>query len=83
VIGVVVDKRTDDFRLDIRGPSLGVLPSLAFEGATKRARPKLGISPNTHVHMHTNSHTVALFQIVSNTANKTKQHMSKNACCFV
>jgi hypothetical protein len=32
VIGVVVDKRGEDFRLDIRGPTLGVLPSLSFEG---------------------------------------------------
>jgi len=43
VIGIVMDKRGEDFRVDIRAPSPGILPSLAFEGATKRGRPKLEV----------------------------------------
>uniref|UniRef100_A0A0C3T5I7 Ribosomal RNA-processing protein 40 n=1 Tax=Guillardia theta (strain CCMP2712) TaxID=905079 RepID=A0A0C3T5I7_GUITC len=43
VIGIVVDKRTEDYRLDVRGPSYGVLSALSFEGATKRNKPKLEI----------------------------------------
>ena len=48
VIGIVVDKRTEDFKLDIRAPSLGILSSLAFEGATKRARPKLEVGTTVY-----------------------------------
>ena len=48
VVGIVVDKRGEDFRVDIRGPSPGLLSSLAFEGATKRSRPKL--EPGTTIY---------------------------------
>ena len=48
VVGVVMEKRGEDFRVDIRGPIPGLLPALAFEGATKRSRPKL--EPGTTVY---------------------------------
>uniref|UniRef100_A0A803QL89 Cytosolic Fe-S cluster assembly factor NBP35 n=1 Tax=Cannabis sativa TaxID=3483 RepID=A0A803QL89_CANSA len=40
VLGVVVDSRADNFLVDIKGPSLGFLPVLAFEGGTRRNIPK-------------------------------------------
>jgi hypothetical protein len=43
VIGVVVDKHTEGYKLDIRSHFPAVLPALAFEGATKRNRPHLEV----------------------------------------
>eukprot|EP00291_Cryptomonas_curvata_P000715 CAMPEP_0172180550 /NCGR_PEP_ID=MMETSP1050-20130122/17298_1 /TAXON_ID=233186 /ORGANISM="Cryptomonas curvata, Strain CCAP979/52" /LENGTH=219 /DNA_ID=CAMNT_0012853681 /DNA_START=208 /DNA_END=865 /DNA_ORIENTATION=+ len=43
VIGVVTDKHGEEYRLDIRSCSSGLLPVLAFEGATKRSRPRLEV----------------------------------------
>ena len=42
VIGVVIERHSDNLILDIGGPFPAVLNSLAFEGATRRNRPKLG-----------------------------------------
>ena len=41
--GVVTAKTADFFKLDINAPAPGVLPSIAFNGATKRNRPNLNI----------------------------------------
>ncbi len=43
VIGIVVDKHTEGYKLDIRSHFPAVLPALAFEGATKRNRPHLEV----------------------------------------
>ncbi|KAH9323183.1 hypothetical protein KI387_017822 [Taxus chinensis] len=40
IIGIVVDCRSDNFLLDIKGPMLAFLPVLAFEGGTRRNIPK-------------------------------------------
>ena len=42
VIGMVIDRHSENLILDIGGPFPAVLNSLAFEGATRRNRPKLG-----------------------------------------
>ena len=36
VVGVVVDKHTENYRVDIGATHPAQLPALAFEGATKR-----------------------------------------------
>ncbi len=42
VIGMVIERHGENLILDIGGPFAAVLNSLAFEGATRRNRPKLG-----------------------------------------
>lgn len=41
VIGIVVEKNAEFFKLEINAPFLALLPVLAFDGATKRNRPNL------------------------------------------
>ena len=41
MIGIVIERRSQDLIVDIGGPSAAVLNTLAFEGATRRNRPKL------------------------------------------
>ena len=41
VIGMVIERHSDNLVVDIGGPFHAVLNSLAFEGATRRNRPKL------------------------------------------
>ncbi|GAB4813358.1 hypothetical protein N2152v2_000404 [Parachlorella kessleri] len=43
VIGVVTDKHSENFDVDIGGPFKALLPVLAFEGATRRNRPNLQV----------------------------------------
>ncbi len=43
VVGVVVEKHFDNYRVDIGESQPARLPSLAFEGATKRNRPNLAV----------------------------------------
>lgn len=43
MLGVVTDKHADDYRVEIRASSSAILSALAFEGATKRSRPRLQI----------------------------------------
>ncbi|ERM95158.1 hypothetical protein AMTRI_Chr07g81730 [Amborella trichopoda] len=43
VLGIVVDSKADNFLVDIKGPTLGFLPVLAFEGGTRRNVPKFEI----------------------------------------
>ena len=43
VIGVIV-KKGETHKVDIRGSIAASLPSLAFEGATKRNKPSLQVS---------------------------------------
>ncbi|XP_073220958.1 uncharacterized protein [Cicer arietinum] len=40
VLGILVDSRSDNFLVDIKGPALAFLPVLAFEGGTRRNIPK-------------------------------------------
>ncbi|GJD08551.1 Exosome complex component rrp40 [Galdieria sulphuraria] len=41
VIGIIVDRSSDFYQVDVGGFSTALLPILAFEGATKRNRPHL------------------------------------------
>lgn len=41
VVGVVLERHAENFVVDIGAPFPAVLNSLAFEGATRRNRPKL------------------------------------------
>ncbi|GBF95259.1 exosome complex component [Raphidocelis subcapitata] len=41
VVGVVVDRMSEHFTVDIAGPFKAVLPMLSFENATKRNRPAI------------------------------------------
>jgi len=43
ILGIVVDSKSDNFLLDIKGPSLALLPVLAFEGGTRRNIPKFEV----------------------------------------
>ncbi|KAF3437039.1 hypothetical protein FNV43_RR19792 [Rhamnella rubrinervis] len=43
VLGIVVDSRSDNFLVDIKGPALAFLPVLAFEGGTRRNIPKFEV----------------------------------------
>jgi len=43
VIGTVLEKHADVYRLDIGASQLARLPSLAFEGATKKNRPNIAV----------------------------------------
>eukprot|EP00297_Palpitomonas_bilix_P025578 CAMPEP_0113906050 /NCGR_PEP_ID=MMETSP0780_2-20120614/24470_1 /TAXON_ID=652834 /ORGANISM="Palpitomonas bilix" /LENGTH=202 /DNA_ID=CAMNT_0000900483 /DNA_START=180 /DNA_END=785 /DNA_ORIENTATION=- /assembly_acc=CAM_ASM_000599 len=43
VLGVVVERHGESYKVDIGAPSKAVLPHLAFEGATKRNRPNLEV----------------------------------------
>eukprot|EP00310_Coccolithus_braarudii_P020082 CAMPEP_0183345248 /NCGR_PEP_ID=MMETSP0164_2-20130417/10741_1 /TAXON_ID=221442 /ORGANISM="Coccolithus pelagicus ssp braarudi, Strain PLY182g" /LENGTH=252 /DNA_ID=CAMNT_0025516375 /DNA_START=18 /DNA_END=776 /DNA_ORIENTATION=- len=43
VIGVVTDRHADEYRLDIGAAAQATLPTLAFDGATKRNRPNLQV----------------------------------------
>ncbi|KAK8362700.1 hypothetical protein V6Z11_A03G120200 [Gossypium hirsutum] len=43
ILGIVVDSKADNFLIDIKGPAMGFLPVLAFEGGTRRNIPKFEI----------------------------------------
>ena len=43
MIGIVVEKTSEYYKVDICGSQRAILPALAFEGATKRSRPFLKI----------------------------------------
>lgn len=43
VVGTVVDKHTENYRVDIGTAQPARLPALAFEGATKRNKPNLQV----------------------------------------
>lgn len=43
VIGVVVERHADEYRVEINGTDTATLSALAFEGATKKNKPNLGI----------------------------------------
>ena len=43
VVGVVCEKNSESYRVDIGGPELATLPALAFEGATKRNKPNIAV----------------------------------------
>ncbi|XP_022738928.1 putative exosome complex component rrp40 isoform X1 [Durio zibethinus] len=43
VLGIVVDSKADNFLIDVKGPAVGFLPVLAFEGGTRRNIPKFEV----------------------------------------
>lgn len=43
VIGVVIERHADEYRVEINGTDTATLSALAFEGATKKNKPSLGI----------------------------------------
>lgn len=43
VIGVVIEKHSENYRVDIGTHQTAVLPALAFEGATKRNKPNIEV----------------------------------------
>ncbi|KAG5059507.1 hypothetical protein JHK87_000536 [Glycine soja] len=49
VLGIVVDSRSDNFLVDIKGPTLAFLPVLAFEGGTRRNIPRFEIGTLIYV----------------------------------
>lgn len=49
VLGIVVDSRSDNFLVDIKGPALAFLPVLAFEGGTRRNIPKFEVGTLLYV----------------------------------
>ncbi|GLJ11017.1 hypothetical protein SUGI_0140510 [Cryptomeria japonica] len=49
IMGIVVDSRSDNFLVDIKGPMLAFLPVLAFEGGTRRNIPKFEIGALVYV----------------------------------
>ncbi|XP_027362364.1 putative exosome complex component rrp40 [Abrus precatorius] len=49
VLGIVVDSRSDNFLVDIKGPVLAFLPVLAFEGGTRRNIPKFEVGTLLYV----------------------------------
>ncbi|KAF9611669.1 hypothetical protein IFM89_034852 [Coptis chinensis] len=46
VLGIVVDQKADNFLVDIKGPTLAFLPVLAFEGGSRRNKPKFEVKLN-------------------------------------
>ncbi|KAL9284920.1 hypothetical protein ACSQ67_024706 [Phaseolus vulgaris] len=49
VLGIVVDSRSDNFLVDIKGPAIAFLPVLAFEGGTRRNIPRFEIGTLLYV----------------------------------
>lgn len=43
VVGTVLEKHAENYNLDVGGPIHARLPTLAFEGATKRNRPNIPV----------------------------------------
>jgi len=43
VVGVVIEKHVENYRIDIGGTQYARLPSLSFEGASKRNRPNIPV----------------------------------------
>ena len=44
VIGIVKERHSEGFKIDIGSAFVGNLSALAFEGATKKNRPNLAVS---------------------------------------
>uniref|UniRef100_A0A7S4AXW6 Ribosomal RNA-processing protein 40 n=1 Tax=Chrysotila carterae TaxID=13221 RepID=A0A7S4AXW6_CHRCT len=49
ILGVVLDKNAEDYKLDIGAAAQASLPILAFDGATKRNRPHLQVGTLVYV----------------------------------
>ncbi|EHA8591808.1 putative exosome complex component rrp40 [Cocos nucifera] len=49
ILGIVVDSKPDNFLVDIKGPTLALLPVLAFEGGTRRNIPKFEVGTLLYV----------------------------------
>ncbi|RYG54501.1 hypothetical protein EON66_07040 [archaeon] len=43
VIGIVVDKNADFYRVKLHGSAVAMLPALAFDGASKRNKPSIPV----------------------------------------
>lgn len=58
IIGIVQEKHSDDYRLDINGMDTAVLGQLAFEGASKKNKPNLVIGSAVFCRVvHATKHT--------------------------
>ena len=49
VIGVIVERLGDNYRVDVGAASSATLPILGFDGATKKTRPQLNVSRSIRV----------------------------------
>ncbi|KAH0454589.1 hypothetical protein IEQ34_016513 [Dendrobium chrysotoxum] len=49
ILGIVVGRKSENFLVDIKSPSLALLPVVAFEGGTKKNIPKLEIGSLLYV----------------------------------
>ena len=43
VIGIIVERLGDNYRVDIGSAAFATLPILGFDGATKKTRPQLNV----------------------------------------
>ena len=50
VIGIVTERHSENFVVDICGPFAATLPVLSFEGATRRNRPNLQVCGGGELH---------------------------------
>ena len=51
VIGIIVDRHADGYKVDIGAAQLASLPALAFEGATKRNRATLEVCSSVFMYL--------------------------------
>ncbi|CAH2077271.1 unnamed protein product [Thlaspi arvense] len=68
VLGIVVDHKAENYWVDIKGPQLGLLPNLAFEGATPRNYPKLEVG------------TLLFLRVVKTTIGRNPELSSIDEC---
>ena len=61
VIGVVIDKHADNFKVDIGSSSPATLGAMSFEGATKKNRPNLQVIEQSRITIHVLIRSVQLF----------------------
>lgn len=48
VLGTIIARHADGYRVDIGSSQMAQLDALAFEGATKRSKPNLKVSSFQH-----------------------------------
>ena len=71
VIGVIVQKTGEQYKLDISSYTYGILPSLEFEGATKKTKPNLAIGDAVFCRvMKVNKHDAPALTCISQFGSK-------------
>lgn len=55
IIGIVQERHSEEYRLDINGTDTAMLSALAFEGATKKNKPNLGFGGCVYCRVTRNS----------------------------